>query len=280
MSVPAGTHSIVVTRIGYETSRTDGVGVAAGAIGLGRPSSCAPSALALNQLVVTVSRREEKELDAPASVSTLTGEQIARMIARTPGGPHQARCPVSISRQQDITQSYVVVRGFNNVSSGRLLSIVDNRYARIPALRINAINMIPTTDMDVERIELARGPGAALYGPNAAEGVMHIITSSPIDKPGHARRRWPAENARVFQFLLRSAHRVSDRFGLKVSGQYLRGVDWEYDRSRGRSRRARQIPGHPRIGVRDPLNERFFADIRDGFPFFGDDGEFILSRGG
>ena len=274
VSVPAGTHSIVVTRIGYETSRTDGIAVEAGAT-VPVTIRLRSRALVLNQLVVTVSRREEKELDAPASISTLTGEQISRMVARTPAD-HIRTLPGVDLATTGLTQSYAVVRGFNNVASGRLLSIVDNRYARIPALRINAINMIPTTDMDIERIELARGPGAALYGPNAAEGVMHIITWSPIDRPGSTISLAGGERS-VFQFLLRSAHRVSDRFGLKLSGQYLRGNDWEYtDPVEAEIRR--QNPGHPRIGVRNPLNERYFADIRTDFRFAAD-GELILSGG-
>ena len=218
-------HSIVVTRIGYETHRTDGVTVEVGAT-VSVTIQLRSRALALNQLVITVSRREEKELDAPASISTLSGEQISRMIARTPADHIKALPGVDLAAT-GLTQSYVVVRGFNNVASGRLLSIVDNRYARIPALRINAVNMIPTTDMDIERIELARGPGAALYGPNAAEGVMHIITYSPIDKPGNTVSLAGGERS-VMQVLFRSAHAVSERFGLKVSGQYLRGNDWEY----------------------------------------------------
>jgi len=70
VSVAAGTHSIVVTRIGYETSRTDGISVEAGA-SVSVTIELRSRALALNQLVVTVSRREEKELDAPASISTI-----------------------------------------------------------------------------------------------------------------------------------------------------------------------------------------------------------------
>ena len=274
VTVPAGTYSIVVTLIGYETSRIDGVGVEAGgtaSVGIELRSQ----ALALNPLVVTASRREEKELDAPASVSTLTGEQISRMIARTPAD-HIKTLPGVDLASTGLTQSYVVVRGFNNVASGRLLSIVDNRYARIPALRINAINMIPTTDMDIERIELARGPGAALYGPNAAEGVMHVITASPIDRPGNTVSLAGGERS-LFQLLFRSANAVSERFGLKVSGQYLRGNDWEYtDLWEVAAREA--SPGHPRIGVRNPLNERYFVDIRTDFRF-ADDGEFIFSGG-
>ena len=143
LSVPAGAHSLLVTLIGYETARTDGVTVEAG-----ETASVAirlrSRALLLNQLVVTVSRREEKELDAPASVSTLTNQQISRIIARTPAD-HVKTLPGVDLASTGLTQSYAVVRGFNNVASGRLLSIVDNRYARIPALRINAINMIPIT---------------------------------------------------------------------------------------------------------------------------------------
>ena len=274
LAVPAGTHSIVVTRLGYETHRTDGVTATAGA-SVPLTIALRSRALALNRLVVTVSRREEKELDAPASISTLTGAQISRIIARTPAD-HIKTLPGVDLAATGLTQSYVVVRGFNNVASGRLLSIADNRYARIPALRINAINMIPTTDMDIERIELARGPGAALYGPNAAEGVMHIITWSPIDKPGTTASLAGGERS-VFQLLFRSAHRVSDNFGLKVSGQYLRGEDWEYEDPWEVAARE-QNPGHPRIGVRDPLNERYFADIRSDYRFAGD-GEFIVSGG-
>ncbi|MDE2761642.1 MAG: TonB-dependent receptor [Gemmatimonadota bacterium] len=274
LSVPAGTHSVVVTRIGYETSRTDGVAVAAGAP-VPVTIRLRSGALALNPLVVTASRREEKELDAPASVSTLSGEQISRMIAPTPAD-HIRTLPGVDLATTGITQSYVVVRGFNNVASGRLLSIVDNRYARIPALRINAINMIPATDMDIERIEVARGPGAALYGPNAAEGVMHVITHSPIDRPGTTVSLAGGERS-LFQFLMRSAHRVSERFGLKVSGQYLRANDWKYEDPWEVAARE-ENPGHPRIGVRNPLNERYFADLRADYRF-AEDGEFIVSGG-
>ena len=274
VTVPAGTYSIVVTRIGYEAARIDGIGVEAG--GTANVDIALRSrALALNPLVVTASRREEKALDAPASVSTLTGEQISRMIARTPAD-HIKTLPGVDLAATGLTQSYVVVRGFNNVASGRLLSIVDNRYARIPALRINAINMIPTTDMDIERIELARGPGAALYGPNAAEGVMHVITASPIDRPGNTVSLAGGERS-LFQLLFRSANAVSERFGLKVSGQYLRGTDWAFtDPWEVAARQAN--PGHPRVGVRNPLNERYFVDLRTDFRF-ADDGEFILSGG-
>ena len=86
--------------------------------------------------------------------------------------------------QTGLAQGTVVARGFNNVFSGTLLTIIDNRYARVPSLRFNAYSMFPTNDLDIDRIEVSLGPGAALYGPNAASGVMHLITSSPLDRQG------------------------------------------------------------------------------------------------
>ena len=76
---------------------------------------------------------------------------------------------------------------------------------------------------------------------------------------------------------MRSAHHVSERFGLQVSGQYPRGNDWEYEDPWEVEAR-RENPDHERIGVRNPLNERYFADLRADYRF-AEDGEFIVSGG-
>lgn len=59
-----------------------------------------------------------------------------------------------------------MVRGFNNIFSGGLLTLTDNRIARVPSLRLNAYNFIPVTNDDIERIEVVLGPGSAVYGPS------------------------------------------------------------------------------------------------------------------
>ena len=51
-------------------------------------------------------------------------------------------------------------------------------------MRLNAYNFIPVTNEDVERIEVVLGPGSALYGPNSANGVLHVITTSPFASAG------------------------------------------------------------------------------------------------
>ena len=265
LAAASGSHAVVVTMIGYETGRMDGVRVAAGAT-QEVEIALRSRALVLNPVVVTASRRQEKALDAPASVSVISSDEIARTVAPTPS-EHLKALPGIDMVQTGITQSNIVARGFNNVFSGTLLTIMDNRYARIPSLRFNAHNMIPVTDLDIDRIEVALGPGAALYGPNAASGVMHIITASPIDRPGTSVSLAGGERS-VFHGQFRSAHSLAGgAFGVKISGQYFRGNDFEY-----------HDPEEPDDVERDFLNARYSVDARLDFRFAGD-AEFIVNGG-
>ena len=262
LSVPPGSHSIVVTFIGHETARVDGVDVDAG--GTAEVTiSLRSQALVLNPIVVTASRRQEKALDAPASISTVSSAEIARIAASTPA-EHVRTLPGVDMVQTGLTQSNVVSRGFNGVFSGSMLTIIDNRYARIPSLRFNAHNMLPATDLDIDRIEVSLGPGAALYGPNAAQGVLHIITASPIDRQGTTVSLAGGERS-IFHGQLRTSHAASDRFGVKVSAQYFRGNDFEY-------------ADPQEVVARDNLSERYSADTRFDFRF-ADDAELVFAGG-
>ena len=256
--VPAGTHSVIITLIGYETTRVDGIAVEAG----GSTETEIPvrsRALILNPLVVTASRRQEKALDAPASVSSVSSAEIGRTIAITPADHVQVQPGLDIF-QTGLSGKSVVARGFNNVFSGTLLTIVDNRYARIPSQRLNSFDLISATDLDIDRVEVSLGPGSALYGPNAASGVMHIITASPIDRPGNSISLSGGERS-IFSTQFRSAHAFSDRFGIKVSGQYMQGNDFEFEDPIELA--AAMEPGaDPKIAARDFGYERYAFDAR------------------
>ncbi len=262
LELPSGAHSLVVTSVGYETTRVDGVDVADGAT-TDLEIALRSQALVLNPIVVTASRRQEKALDAPASISAVSADEIAR-VAATSVADHVRALPGVDAARTGINQSAVVARGFNNVFSGSLLTIVDNRYARVPSLRFNAYNMFPTTDLDVERIEVSLGPGAALYGPNAANGVMHVVTSSPIDRPGTSVSLAGGERS-VFHAQFRTSIAPSERFGMKFSGQYFRGTDWSYEDPQ-------------ELSPRDNASRRHTASARFDYRF-GDDGEVVLATG-
>ncbi len=272
LAVSAGTHTVVVSIIGYGTARVDGVQVAAGGdteVNVALRSR----ALMLNPVVVTVSRRQEKALDAPASVSTVSADEVARTAAVTVAD-HVTALPGIDRAQTGLAQSTVVARGFNNVFSGTLLTIIDNRYARVPSLRFNAYSMFPVTDLDIDRIEVSLGPGAALYGPNAASGVMHIITSSPLDKQGSTISLAGGDRS-LLHAQFRTAHAPSENFGLKISGQYQRGNDWEYEDPA-------EMFAHDSAGcrhcVRDYASERYSVDARLDFRLAGG-GDLVLNGG-
>ncbi len=271
LTVPPGTYSLVVKLIGYETTRVDEVSVPAGGTA-DIDISVRSQAVILNPVVVTASRRQEKALDAPASISTVSADEIARVAAVTVAD-YVATLPGIDRAQTGLAQSTVVARGFNNVFSGTLLTIIDNRYARVPSLRFNAYSMFPTNDLDLDRIEVSLGPGAALYGPNAASGVMHLITSSPLDKQGSTVSLAAGERS-LFHGQFRTAQAPTENFGLKISGQYMQGEDWEYDDPREALAREAGC----QICIRDNSGSRYSVDARADFRF-ADDAELVLNGG-
>lgn len=184
----------------------------------------------LEQISTTASRRREKVLEAPASVALVGDSEIKDRVA-----PSVTEHLKSVRAVDVVTAglgtSYVVVRGFNNVFSGSLLSLVDNRIASVPSLRVNSYSFIPTISEDIEQIEVVSGPGAALYGPNSANGVMHIITRSPFTSQGTTVSIGGGERS-ILMSSLRHAGVVNETIGYKFSGNYFRGNDWQDGRAK------------------------------------------------
>ena len=223
--LPAGKYQVTITFIGYEPQ------VATVVV---QPGQTARLDATLVEKVIlvkgvesvsSVSRREEKVLDAPASVAVVTASEIVTSPALSVSEHVEGLPGVDIA-QTGLVQRNVVVRGFNNVFSGMLLTLTDNRIARVPSLRLNAYNFIPVTNDDIERIEVVLGPGSALYGPNSANGVMHIITHSPFASSGTDVQVGMGERS-LRKASARHAGTIGERLGYKISGQYYTGRDWE-----------------------------------------------------
>jgi outer membrane receptor for ferrienterochelin and colicins len=277
---PAGSYSLVVSRLGYEIRRIDAIAVTGASIDVGTVSLVS-RALRMNPIVVTPSRVEEKALKAPASTWVVDQRDIEARPATT-AVDHVRDVPGVDVASSGLTQNTVVTRGFDNVFSGAMLVLTDNRWASVPSLRFNAYNLIPATDEDIERIELALGPGSALYGPNVSQGVMHILTKSPLDYPGSTLTGIVGERE-VVQASGRHAGRVGERFGYKISGNYFRGNEWKYRDPVEDSLRAVALgrgadPETLRIAARDFDAERFNGDGRVDWKF-ADQSSLVLSGG-
>lgn len=221
--LPPGRYTIIVKRIGEQLRQSDPFDVAPGAA-LVMDFQTSPAAARLDEVVSTASRREERSIDAPASTAVVTEQAITSHIGLTMADHVRAVPGVDISNG-GLVQANIVTRGFNNVFSGALLTLTDNRFSSVPSLRVNVPYLVPVANEDIERIEVVLGPGAALYGPNSANGVMHIITKSPFESEGTTLTVAGGERS-VVRGGLRHATRFNDKVAVKISGDWLRGTDW------------------------------------------------------
>jgi len=226
IELPPGTYGLLVTVVGYRLTRFDDVTVVDGGTTT-RDLELLSQAQELDALVITASRgAPEKSTEAPATTYNVSSAQIAERPA--PGlADHLKGAPGVDVISQGVQATNVVVRGFNNIFSGALHMLSDHRLAGVPSLRVNLMHFVPTTDEDVDRIEVVLGPGSALYGPNTANGVVHVITKSPLESQGTTVTLAGGERD-LFQGSFRTAHRLRDDLGVKVSGQYLRATEWRF----------------------------------------------------
>jgi iron complex outermembrane receptor protein len=265
--LPAGRYRVTVTYVGYAAFTSDEVTVGEGKT-VDLDVAMKSGAVGFNEVVVSASRRPEKITEAPASVTVIGARQVEAEPSLTVVEHLKGVQGVDIV-QSGLIKSNVVARGFNNAFSGTLMTLTDNRIASVPSLRVNAYYLIPLIDDDIEQIELIRGPGSALYGPNTANGVLHMITKSPFSSAGTTVSISGGERE-VFQGSIRHAGVISDRLAYKITGQYMRGLDWDYaDPVEDSTRRAiladtvtRVNPDTLKIGMRDRRIARAGGELR------------------
>ena len=226
LSVDPGSYEIVVSMVGFADTRSASVNVTAG--GSANADITMPREVyTRDPIVVSASRGvPQKASEAPAHVEVISEQEIRVRPTVTPVD-HLRTIPGLDVISQGVQSTNVVARGFNNIFSGSLHTLTDHRLASVPSLRVNVLHFVPSTDEDLERIEVVLGPGAALYGPNTASGVLHMLTRSPITAPGTSASIMGGERG-MFQGTVRTAHRLNDQFGVKLSGQFLMGDEWGY----------------------------------------------------
>jgi iron complex outermembrane receptor protein len=133
--------------------------------------------------VTSVSRRGEDLRRAAAAVAVLTNEELRRSGANSI--PEALRLVPGLHvAQQNSTGWGVSARGFSGVNSEKLLVLSDTRSIYTPLFSGVAWDVQDYLLEDVERVEVIRGPGAALWGSNAVNGVVNITTRSARDTHG------------------------------------------------------------------------------------------------
>jgi len=133
--------------------------------------------------VTTVSRRPEKLGSAAAAVFVITREDIRRLGITSLAEALRLAPGVQVSRINS-NQWSVGIRGFASGLSRALLVLVDGRSTYTTLFAGTYWDVLDTLLEDVDRIEVIRGPGGTLWGANAVNGVVNIITRSASETRG------------------------------------------------------------------------------------------------
>jgi iron complex outermembrane receptor protein len=137
----------------------------------------------LNMEVTSVSRRAEPLSSAPAAVQVITREDIRRSGATSI--PEALRLAGNIQIAQKSAHSWAIsTRGFNTDLANKLLVLIDGRTVYTPLFSGVQWDRQDYLLEDIERIEVISGPGGTLWGANAVNGVINIITRSPKQTQG------------------------------------------------------------------------------------------------
>jgi iron complex outermembrane receptor protein len=137
----------------------------------------------MNFEVTSVSRRTEKLSEAPAAISVITGDELRR--SGVTSVPEALRLvPGMEVARLDAHNWAISARGFNDLFANKLLVLMDGRSVYTPLFSGVYWDVQDTLLEDIDRIEVIRGPGATLWGANAVNGVINIITRPAKDTQG------------------------------------------------------------------------------------------------
>jgi len=150
----------------------------------------------MNITVTSVSRKEQRAADVAAAIFLLTREEIHRSGMRTI--PDLLRLVPGVDIAQVNSNKWAVsIRGFNSLNANKVLVLIDGRSLYNQFFGGVFWDVEDLVLDDIERIEVIRGPSAAMWGANGLNGVINIITKAAADTQGLRLHRGPDARAVV-----------------------------------------------------------------------------------
>lgn len=196
------------------------------------------------EVVVSASRVAERILESPVSIERMNVQGIRRAAA-----PNYYDA-IANMKGADLTTSSLTfrtlsTRGFNGSGNLRFNQLVDGMDNQAPGLNFAVGSVIGMTELDVDNVELLQGASSALYGPGGMNGTLLMTSKDPFKYQGlsfqikqgvnhiDGSQRSPAP---YYDWSLRWAKKVSERFAFKVSGQLISAQDWQAQDTRNLAR--------------------------------------------
>ncbi len=169
--------------------------------------------------VYSSSRRLQKITEAPSSISVVSGKQIEMATSHGQIGKVLEHIQGVDVTQSGLNDFNINTRGFNNSINRRMLVLIDGRDPSTPMLNLLEWNSFQTNMADVNKIEVVRGPGSALFGQNAYNGVINIQTNAPKDVLG-TRLSVTGGDFNTIRADLRNAGKITDNLYYKANVGY------------------------------------------------------------
>jgi iron complex outermembrane receptor protein len=137
----------------------------------------------MNIQVTSVSKKEQKLSKTGAAIFVITQEDIRRSGATNIPDLLRLAPGVDVARV-DANRWAISIRGFNDQHADKVLVLIDGRSVYSPSFSGVFWDMVDVPLEDIERIEIIRGPGGTVWGANAVNGVINIITKSAMETKG------------------------------------------------------------------------------------------------
>ncbi len=224
--VPPGAYELHISTSGYDDAVVP-VTVSAGA--LLAVSTALQKTITGQEIVVTGSKFPEKRVEAPVTLERVTAEDV-KLVGASNYMTALSQVKGIQYRESGLGDIRLSMRGFDSQFNPRMVWMVDGKLAELPGTGVPMGGQLPTPSLDIKSVEVVVGPASALYGANAVDGVVNVITKTPWDQSG-VDVAMRVGNQDLADVSLRVAGKVRHRFGYKLNAQWMQAQDFAPDRN-------------------------------------------------
>ena len=175
------------------------------------------------ETVSIAARRDQPISQAPSNVYVITDEDI-RMSGAIDIPTLLRRIPGMEVMQTSGADFNVSVRGDNQTSANKLLVMVDGRSIYNDVQGTVHWRLLPVTLPEIKRIEVLKGPASAVWGFNAFDGVINIITKSPEEIKGTTLQFGGGSYGTIMASAIQAG--TVDKFGYRLSIGHNQNASW------------------------------------------------------
>ena len=185
----------------------------------------------LDEIIISASRRPQKILESPQSVSIITAKDLENTSNVTDPIRSLVNIPGVQLQQQSANVINIEMRAGSGVFGTSTFPMLDYRNLFNPTSSSFLSYQSGLSNIDIARVEVVRGANSALYGPGVSSGIVHFLTKNPIDYTGTTVELIAGELATTGAALRHAWANDKKTFGYKINARYLKGDDFNFDSS-------------------------------------------------